>query len=586
MLRTLARQIFRTNETHAVIRTLPEYQQNIDASRLRSGRVNTLWALLAGGIAVAGVSMFLLSLGGPGQAPSEQQTLVMHCAAGVRVPVEEIAAEYEKKYGVHVELQYGGSNTLLSQIQVNKYGTPDLFLAADDFYTDKAHKDGLAKERLSIAYMRPVIAVPKDNPKNIQSIRDLLKDDIRVSLGSPEQAAIGLAIQERLKAYKADDSDLWTKLEEHVTKVGVFKPTVNDVANDVVIGTADAGIVWDSTVAMPKYAENLIGIPVEELDGDPNLISVCILTSSTQPTVALRFARYLTARDRGLLVFKRYGMRPVDGDIWVENPEITFFCGAINRLAVAKVVEEFSDREAVTVNTIYDGCGILTGRMKAIDGQSPDLGFPDVYMACDRYYLDNVKDWFQDDANVSDAEIVIVVPKGSDQVKSLEDLIKPGIRVSIGQPEQCTIGALTRRLLTQQGLYDKLKEKQKAEGEVVVEKSSSALLIPDVISGHADATVAYITDTIATRNDIEIIRIESPLNLAIQPFSISRTSVHKHLVRRLFTRVSEAKDSFEAAGFRFRLGVVPEGSDDASQESPASTDPEAEDASASETSAS
>jgi len=545
--------------------------------------VNALWALLAGGIAVVSVAAFLLSAGGPGQEP-KGQTLVMHCAAGIRVPVEEVAAEYEEKYGVHIELQYGGSNTLLNQIQVNRFGTSDLYLAADDFYTDKAHEEGLADERLSIAFMRPVIAVAKDNPKNIQSIRDLLKDDVRVSLGSPDQAAVGRAVRKRLKPYPVDDSDLWAELEKHVTEVGVFKPTVNDVANDVVIGTADAGIVWDSTVAMPKYAEKLIGVPVDELDGDPNLISICVLTSTKQPAAALKFARYLTARDRGLPVFKKYGMRPVDGDIWVENPEITFYCGAINRRAVAQIVEEFSERESVTVNTIYDGCGILTSRMKTIDGQSPTLGFPDVYMACDRYYLDNVKEWFQDDFNVSDAEIVIVVPKGSDQVKTPDDLIKPGIRVSVGQPEQCTIGALTRRLLTEQGLYEKLKAKQQQDGEVVVEKSSSALLIPDVISGHADATIAYITDTVAAGDDIDVIRIKSPLNMAIQPFSIARTSVHKHLVRRLFARVSEAKDSFEAAGFRFRLGVEQEGIEADSKRSPDSTTSRAEDSSASETS--
>jgi hypothetical protein len=141
-------------------------------------------------------------------------------------------------------------------------------------------------------------------------------------------------------------------------------------------------------------------------------------------------------------------------------------------------------------------------------------------------------------------------------------------------------------MLAEQGLYEKLKEKQKMDGEVVVEKSSSALLIPDVISGHADATIAYITDTIATRRDIDIIKIESPLNLAIQPFSIARTSVHKHLVRRLFARVADAKDSFEKAGFRFRLGVDQEESGDAEQQSPAVPTPEVEAASTSETNAS
>lgn len=572
-----------------MIRTTSKFQQDFgsnlhDSAPERSGRVNVLWALLAGGLTVIGLSVFLLSRGGPGQS-EEGQTLVMHCAAGIRVPVEEIAREYEEKYGVHIELQYGGSNTLLNQIQVNRFGTSDLYLAADDFYTDKAHEEGLADERLSIAYMRPVIAVAKDNPKNIQSIRDLLKDDIRVSLGSPEQAAVGRAVRKRLKPFQIDDSDLWTKLEEHVTKNGVFKPTVNDVANDVVIGTADAGIVWDSTVAMPRYAETLTGVPVDELDGDPNLISICVLKSSEQPTAALKFARYLTAKDRGLPVFRKYGMRPVDGDLWVENPEITFYCGAINRRAIAQVVDEFSRREGVSVNTVYDGCGILTGRMKTIDGQSQALGFPDVYMACDRYYLDNVSEWFQDDANVSDAEIVLVVPKGSDQVKTPADLIRPGIRVAIGQPEQCTIGALTRRMLAEQGLYEKLKEKQKTDGEVVVEKSSSALLIPDVISGHADATIAYITDTVAVRDDIDVIRIESPLNLAIQPFSIARTSVHKHLVRRLFARVADARDSFEKAGFRFRIGADLDDRSDASDQSPSSSNG-GEAASVSETKAS
>ncbi|MEZ6144222.1 MAG: hypothetical protein R3B91_02070 [Planctomycetaceae bacterium] len=71
----------------------------------------------------------------------------------------------------------------------------------------------------------------------------------------------------------------------------------------------------------------------------------------------------------------------------------------------------FEEREGVEINTIYDGCGILTGRMKTIEGQQTSLGFPDVYMACDVYYLDNVREWFQEAANVSDVEIVIAVPK-------------------------------------------------------------------------------------------------------------------------------------------------------------------------------
>jgi molybdate transport system substrate-binding protein len=521
----------------------------------RLGRVNALWALLAGGAAIVAVMGAMLKFGGP-ERPPEGKLLTMYCAAGLRIPVEKIAEEYQKKYGVQIDLQYGGSNTLLNQLQINKFSDADLYLAADDFYTEKAHELGLAKEQMNIAYMRPVIVVAKDN-ESIKSIQDLLKPEVRVALGNPEAAAVGRAVRKRLKPIEQGDSDLWTLLEKNVTENGVFKPTVNEIANDVRIGTVDAAIVWDSTVAMPKYKQNLKAIPVPELDGDPNLVTVSVLTSSRVPTAALRFARYLSASNKGLKTFKEYGTRPVDGDIWVEKPEITFFCGAVNRRAIEDVVQDFADREGVTVNTTFDGCGTLTGRMKIVEDQATDLGFPDVYMACDRYYLDNVKDWFQEDVDVSDAEIVLVVPKGSDKVKTLADLLKPGIRVSVGEADQCTLGALTRRLLAHEELYEKLKAKQTADGEVVVEKPSSALIIPDVTAGHVDAGIAYITDAKANAHKVDIIHIDSKLNLAVQPFGIARTSVHKYLVRRLFARIADSKDEFEKAGFNFRLGEKP-----------------------------
>jgi molybdate transport system substrate-binding protein len=226
----------------------------------------------------------------------------------------------------------------------------------------------------------------------------------------------------------------------------------------------------------------------------------------------------------------------------------------VNRRAVDEIVNAFAKREGVDIDIKYNGCGILTSQMKTIDGQNPELGFPDVYMACDVYYLENVKQWFQEAANVSDVEIVIAVPKGNDKVRSLADLVKPGVRVTVGEPNQCTIGALTRRLLQAEELWDKLKEKQQTDGEVVVEKASSAMLVPDVVTGHVDATVAYISDTLANRDKVDVVRIESQHNRAIQPFSIAKSSEHKHLSRRLFRRIAASPEAFVSAGFRFRLG--------------------------------
>lgn len=527
----------------------------------RFGRVNALWVLLIGAVLLIVLLISLMRVG-PQQNDPDQETLIVFSAAGMRVPMEEIAQQYEDEYGVKLEIQYNGSNTLLNQLQTDKFSNADIYLAADDFYTDKAVELGLAVDTIPIAHQRPVIAVRKDSDKKIESIADLLRDDVRVAVANPDQAAVGKAARKQLLKATVGDTNRWEQLEKHVTENGVFKPTVNDIATDVQVGTSiDAAIVWDSTVAMPKYKDELIGISVPELDNDPNLISVAVLRSSENLTAAYRFARFIAAREKGLQIFAKYGTKPVEGDVWAETPEITFFCGAVNRRTTEKILDEFQADEGVIVNTIYDGCGILTSRMKGIEDQLQSQGFPDVYMACDLYYLENVKNWFQEAANVSDVELVIAVPKGSEKVRSLGDLVNPDVRVAVGEPSQCTIGALTRRLLQNEGLYEQFLEKQKQAEEVVVEKSSSAHLVPDVVTGHVDAAVAYITDVLPNQDKVDIIRIESPLNLAIQPFSIAKTSDHKYLLRRLFKRISNSPEAFESVGFHFRLDADSEESE-------------------------
>ncbi len=522
----------------------------------RSGRINSLWGFLLLACALV-IGLTLMLRQGPRKDAPGKKRLVVYCAAGMRVPVDEIAKAYEKKYDVAIELQYAGSSTLLNQLQVNKFSDADLFIAADDFYTDKAVNDGLAVETLPIAHQRPVVAIRKDSEKQIRSLEDLLAPGISIAVADPEQAAVGKAVRTSLEKIEVNGTNRWKQLEERVTADGVFKPTVTDVANDVRIGAVDVALVWDSTIAMPEYSEDLKAVLLPELESDPDLVSVAVLRSATDPTAALRFARFLTARDQGLKTFEKFGTRPVEGDVWAERPEVNFYCGAVNRRAVENIIADFQTREGVVVNTEYNGCGILTTQMKAVANQSTKLGFPDVYMACDRYHLENVKDWFQDDIDVSDVEMVIAVPKGSQKVSALADLVKPGIRVAIGQPDQCTIGALSRRMLESENLYQQLREKQQTDGEVVVEKISSALLVPDVISGHVDAALVYISDVLLNLDDIDIIRVTTTNNLAVQPFSIARTSDHKYLARRLFRRIAESSAAFESAGFHFRLGAPP-----------------------------
>ncbi|MAE19804.1 molybdenum ABC transporter substrate-binding protein, partial [Candidatus Poribacteria bacterium] len=125
------------------------------------------------------------------------EDLTFYCAAGMRLPIKQIVVDYEREYGVQVQVQYGGSGTLLSNIQTARIG--DLYLAADESYIQRAREKKLLVESIPVARMKPVIAVPKGNPQQITSIQDLLQPDIRVALANPEAAAIGRITREVLQ---------------------------------------------------------------------------------------------------------------------------------------------------------------------------------------------------------------------------------------------------------------------------------------------------------------------------------------------------------------------------------------------------
>jgi len=277
---------------------------------MRRGTTNYLYGLMfVSAVLLAGL-FALLALSGRSGPDRNAGELMMYCAAAERLAVKQTVADYEKEYGTRVRLQFGGSNTLLSQIEVAKSG--DLYLAADESYIDIARKKGLVAEELSVARMRPVLAVRKGNPKKVEGLQDLLREDVRAALGNPDQPAIGKRGKQVLS-----DAGLWEKVERHVTETGVFKPTEPEVANDVKLGSVDVGILWDSTVSrMPE----LEAVHTPELDRAGSQVTLGVLTSAKDPTAALHFARYLTARDRGLKHFEATGFEPVEGDQWADVP--------------------------------------------------------------------------------------------------------------------------------------------------------------------------------------------------------------------------------------------------------------------------
>jgi molybdenum ABC transporter molybdate-binding protein len=497
--------------------------------------MDTPWKVFVLTVLAIAALIGLLYLGrerGPNADSNPGAPIVLYCAAGVKPPVEAVVQAYRDEYGVEVQIQYGGSGTLLSNLQVATRG--DLYVAADQSYVDIGRSKGLINEVLPLARQRPVIAVPKGNPENVRTIADLYEKDLRVSLGSPDAASVGKTTREVLL-----ETGEWERLEAHVRRRGVFKPTVPEIANDVKLGAADAGVVWDTTVT--QYP-NLETVRIPAFEKTVQLISINVLSYSDNPTSALRFARYLAARDRGLQAFQDRRYDVVDGDVWSERPEIVLFSGGVNRVAIEETLKAFERREGVEITTTFNGCGILVGQMKT-------GSHPDAYFACDSSYMVQVKDLFLDQDPIAETDMVLLVARGNPLgIHGLADLARPGVKVAVANPEFSALGGLTVKLLEEAGLLQEVRK------NITYGDSPTAdYLTVRVKTDREDAAIVYRANTIQVKDDLTVVPIDHPAAKAVQPIAIAKDSGQKYLLGRLVEtlRSAESRARFESAGFRW-----------------------------------
>ena len=231
----------------------------------------------------------------------------LYCAAGVRPPIERAVARFTEETGRPVRIQYGGSGALLAAIELSDRG--DLYIAADDSYVRTAEDRGLIFQSVSLATLTPVIAVRAGNAKNVRTLDDLLRKDVTFAMANPSVAAVGKVTKEVLEA-----NGKWERLAQ---RCRVFKPTVNDVAADVRLGTVDAAIIWDATAAQTIGIE---AVAVPEFNGIVRTIEAGVLASSTRRDAALQLATYLAAGDRGGIWFDQLGYGPIERQPWRRDP--------------------------------------------------------------------------------------------------------------------------------------------------------------------------------------------------------------------------------------------------------------------------
>lgn len=463
--------------------------------------------------------------------------LTILCAAGMKKAVLEVKDAYEKEFGLPVNLTYGSSGQLEGQLRIHAQGgisQADLFIPADESFSMRTRREGLTSETLHLAEFRVVLALSPNPDTTPETIDELLSSGLAYTLCDPKAGAGQKTMESLVRTGQ------WDEVRQRAK--AVF-PTVTEAAN--AIKTSDniqAGFIWNSVARQ----FGLEFIELSELQGSNALITVNVVSSSTQPTRALHFARYLTAPDRGIPAFEKHFFDTRPGDPWSDQPEILVFAGGVNRDAVDETIREFESREGCVVQVQYAGCGTLVGNI-----QTGSAGVPNVFLTCDASYMDKVGNLFGDAANVSSTKICILVRGGNPMnIRSVRDLANPQLKIGTTDPRLSTLGFLSWELFRKFGVHDAISSNK----SVVVTTPTAHELIAQVQThGKLDAALVYEANCQNLTGEFELIPIDHPVATAVQNIASSRENRYPELSKRLMDAVLSADSSkrFASKGFQW-----------------------------------
>jgi len=237
------------------------------------------------------IAIFLISIviGGCAEKP---ERFFVYSGKGLKKPMEDIRVAFEQKYHIKPEIIYAGSITCLNTIKQTEKG--DVFIPGSTLVIKEA--GALVDNHQYVALHVPVIAVHKDNPKNIHTFNDLAVPGVRIAIGNAKMCSMG----------KVADIILGkSNLKDQLTQNIVIKTsTVVEVTDLLVQKEVHAGIVWQDLLVIPEY-QDLRGIEISSALNAIREIHIAVLTISQNKNAAQLFADFVASE--GKAIFKKHG---------------------------------------------------------------------------------------------------------------------------------------------------------------------------------------------------------------------------------------------------------------------------------------
>ena len=233
-------------------------------------------------------------------------SLTIYAATSLTDAFEQLVADFAEMHPeVEIVLNFSSSSTLAAQLLEGAQA--DIFASANEARMDQIVGEGLIVTDAVAVFARNqlVLAVPFDNPAQIESIADLAEKPALLVL-AVQGTPIRIYTDAMLQSYSAElGEDFAERVLENLVSE---ESNVRQVVTRVVLGEADAGIVYQTDV-IGGVSEQLITIQIDQEHNQLASYPIAVLAEAPQEKLANNFVNFVLS-DQGQIVLRAHGFCP------------------------------------------------------------------------------------------------------------------------------------------------------------------------------------------------------------------------------------------------------------------------------------
>jgi molybdate transport system substrate-binding protein len=224
---------------------------------------------------------------------------MIFAGAASKPPTEELARMYQQKKGGKVLATFGGSGFVLSQMKLARKG--DVYFPGSSDFMEKAKREEAVfpETEKIIAYLVPAINVQRGNPRQIRSLKDLLKPGLRLAIAEPASVCVGAyAVEVVEKNFNPQERELFRR--SLVTMVESCEKTANIIS----LKGVDAVLGWEVFESWDPERIERVPLKPEEV---PRIgyIPAAVARFTEDRVRAEQFVNFLVSSAQ--TVFRRHG---------------------------------------------------------------------------------------------------------------------------------------------------------------------------------------------------------------------------------------------------------------------------------------